>query len=148
MILHSPFSIPLIFVRGSKILSPAFSTNFFEFSSRSEFSIKYKIASLCSSKISGIEKGECKIIPAFNITSDYVILANLPDDLRNNNKNIFKNLIYNVFCEMKKFEIHSLNIDYSFLTEKYSSEFVNLINEVIDEKSLRISDFLVFMCKS
>lgn len=99
-------------------------------------------------KISGIEKGECKIIPAFNITSDYVILANLPDDLRNNNKNIFKNLIYNVFCEMKKFEIHSLNIDYSFLTEKYSSEFVNLINEVIDEKSLRISDFLVFMCKS
>lgn len=98
--------------------------------------------------ISGIEKGECKIIPAFNITSDYVILANLPDDLRNNNKNIFKNLIYNVFCEMKKFEIHSLNIDYSFLTEKYSSEFVNLINEVIDEKSLRISDFLVFMCKS
>lgn len=99
-------------------------------------------------KISGIEKGECKIIPAFNITSDYVILANLPDDLRNNNKNIFKNLIYNVFCEMKKFEIHSLNIDYSFLTEKYFSEFVNLINEVIDEKSLRISDFLVFMCKS
>lgn len=99
-------------------------------------------------KISGIEKGECKIIPAFNITSDYVILANLPDDLRNNNKNIFKNLIYNVFYEMKKFEIHSLNIDYSFLTEKYSSEFVNLINEVIDEKSLRISDFLVFMCKS
>lgn len=99
-------------------------------------------------KISGIEKGECKIIPAFNITSDYVILANLPDDLRNNNKNIFKNLIYNVFCEMKKFEIHSLNIDYSLLTEKYSSEFVNLINEVIDEKSLRISDFLVFMCKS
>ncbi|MDU5698830.1 MAG: hypothetical protein E6Z99_00085 [Finegoldia magna] len=99
-------------------------------------------------KISGIEKGECKIIPAFNITSDYVILANLPDDLRNNNKNIFKNLIYNVFSEMKKFEIHSLNIDYSFLTEKYSSEFVNLINEVIDEKSLRISDFLVFMCKS
>ena len=99
-------------------------------------------------KISGIEKGECKIIPAFNITSDYVILANLPDDLRNNNKNLFKNLIYNVFCEMKKFEIHSLNIDYSFLTEKYSSEFVNLINEVIDEKSLRISDFLVFMCKS
>lgn len=99
-------------------------------------------------KISGIEKGECKIIPAFNITSDYVILANLPDDLKNNNKNIFKNLIYNVFCEMKKFEIHSLNIDYSFLTEKYSSEFVNLINEVIDEKSLRISDFLVFMCKS
>lgn len=99
-------------------------------------------------KISGIEKGECKIIPAFNITSDYVILANLPDDLRNNNKNIFKNLIYNAFCEMKKFEIHSLNIDYSFLTEKYSSEFVNLINEVIDEKSLRISDFLVFMCKS
>lgn len=99
-------------------------------------------------KISGIEKGECKIIPAFNITSDYVILANLPDDLRNNNKNIFKNLIYNVFCEMKKFEIHSLNIDYSFLTEKYSNEFVNLINEVIDEKSLRISDFLVFMCKS
>lgn len=99
-------------------------------------------------KISGIEKGECKIIPAFNITSDYVILANLPDDLRNNNKNIFKNLIYKVFCEMKKFEIHSLNIDYSFLTEKYSSEFVNLINEVIDEKSLRISDFLVFMCKS
>ena len=99
-------------------------------------------------KISGIEKGECKIIPAFNITSDYVILANLPDDLRDNNKNIFKNLIYNVFCEMKKFEIHSLNIDYSFLTEKYSSEFVNLINEVIDEKSLRISDFLVFMCKS
>lgn len=99
-------------------------------------------------KISGIEKGECKIITAFNITSDYVILANLPDDLRNNNKNIFKNLIYNVFCEMKKFEIHSLNIDYSFLTEKYSSEFVNLINEVIDEKSLRISDFLVFMCKS
>lgn len=99
-------------------------------------------------KISGIEKGECKIIPAFNITSDYVILANLPDDLRNNNKNIFKNLIYNVFCEMKKFEVHSLNIDYSFLTEKYSSEFVNLINEVIDEKSLRISDFLVFMCKS
>lgn len=99
-------------------------------------------------KISGIEKGECKIIPAFNITSDYVILANLPEDLRNNNKNIFKNLIYNVFCEMKKFEIHSLNIDYSFLTEKYSSEFVNLINEVIDEKSLRISDFLVFMCKS
>lgn len=99
-------------------------------------------------KISGIEKGECKIIPAFNITSDYVILANLPDDLRNNNKNIFKNLIYNVFCEMKKFEIHSLIIDYSFLTEKYSSEFVNLINEVIDEKSLRISDFLVFMCKS
>lgn len=100
------------------------------------------------SKISGIEKGECKIIPAFDITSDYVILANLPDDLRNNNKNIFKNMIYNVFCEMKKFEIHSLNIDYSFLTEKYSSEFVNLINEVIDEKSLRISDFLVFMCKS
>ena len=99
-------------------------------------------------KISGIEKGECKIIPAFNITSDYVILANLPDDLKNNNKNIFKNLIYNVFCEMKKFEIHSLNIDYSFLTEKYSSEFVNLIHEVIDEKSLRISDFLVFMCKS
>lgn len=99
-------------------------------------------------KISGIEKGECKIIPAFNITSDYVILANLPDDLRDNNKNIFKNLIYNVFCEMKKFEIHSLNIDYSFLTEKYSSELVNLINEVIDEKSLRISDFLVFMCKS
>ena len=99
-------------------------------------------------KISGIEKGECKIIPAFNITSDYVILANLPDDLRDNNKNIFKNLIYNVFFEMKKFEIHSLNIDYSFLTEKYSSEFVNLINEVIDEKSLRISDFLVFMCKS
>lgn len=99
-------------------------------------------------KISGIEKGECKIIPAFNITSDYVILANLPDDLRNNNKNIFKNLIYNVFFEMKKFEIHSLNIDYSLLTEKYSSEFVNLINEVIDEKSLRISDFLVFMCKS
>ena len=99
-------------------------------------------------KISGIEKGECKIIPAFNITSDYVILANLPDDLKNNTKNIFKNLIYNVFCEMKKFEIHSLNIDYSFLTEKYSSEFVNLINEVIDEKSLRISDFLVFMCKS
>ena len=99
-------------------------------------------------KISGIEKGECKIIPAFNITSDYVILANLPDDLRNNNKNIFKNLIYNVFSEMKKFEIHSLNIDYSLLTEKYSSEFVNLINEVIDEKSLRISDFLVFMCKS
>lgn len=99
-------------------------------------------------KISGIEKGECKIIPAFNITSDYVILANLPDDLRNNNKNIFKNLIYNVFCEMKKFEIHSLNIDYSFLTEKYSNEFVNLINEIIDEKSLRISDFLVFMCKS
>lgn len=99
-------------------------------------------------KISGIEKGECKIIPAFNITSDYVILANLPDDLRNNNKNIFKNLIYNVFREMKKFEIHSLNIDYSLLTEKYSSEFVNLINEVIDEKSLRISDFLVFMCKS
>ncbi|MCA5587905.1 hypothetical protein [Finegoldia magna] len=99
-------------------------------------------------KISGIEKGECKIIPAFNITSDYVILANLPDDLKNNSKNIFKNLIYNVFCEMKKFEIHSLNIDYSFLTEKYSSEFVNLINEVIDEKSLRISDFLVFMCKS
>ena len=48
---------------------------------------------------------------------------------------------------MKKFEIHSLNIDYSFLTEKYSSEFVNLINEVIDKKSLRISDFLVFMCK-
>ncbi|MDU2110860.1 MAG: hypothetical protein E7E99_09680 [Peptoniphilus lacydonensis] len=100
------------------------------------------------SKISGIEKGESKIIPAFDITSDYVILANLPDDLRNNNKNIFKNMIYNVFCEMKKFEIHSLNIDYSFLTEKYSSEFVNLINEVIDEKSLRISDFLVFMCKS
>lgn len=99
-------------------------------------------------KISGIEKGECKIIPAFNITSDYVILANLPEDLRNNNKNIFKNLIYNVFSEMKKFEIHSVNIDYSFLTEKYSSEFVNLINEVIDEKSLRISDFLVFMCKS
>ena len=99
-------------------------------------------------KISGIEKGECKITPAFNITSDYVILANLPEDLRNNNKNIFKNLIHNVFCEMKKFEIHSLNIDYSFLTEKYSSEFVNLINEVIDEKSLRISDFLVFMCKS
>lgn len=99
-------------------------------------------------KISGIEKGECKIIPAFNITSDYVILANLPEDLKNNNKNIFKNLINNVFCEMKKFEIHSLNIDYSFLTEKYSSEFVNLINEVIDEKSLRISDFLVFMCKS
>ena len=99
-------------------------------------------------KISGIEKGECKIIPAFNITSDYVTLANLPDDLKNNNKNIFKNLIYNVFCEMKKFEIHSLNIDYSLLTEKYSSEFVNLINEVIDEKSLRISDFLVFMCKS
>lgn len=99
-------------------------------------------------KISGIEKGECKIIPAFNITSDYVILANLPDDLKNNNKNIFKNLIYNVFSEMKKYEIHSLNIDYSFLTEKYSSEFVNLINEVIDEKSLRISDFLVFMCKS
>ncbi|MDU1831802.1 MAG: hypothetical protein E6162_02400 [Finegoldia magna] len=98
-------------------------------------------------KISGIEKGECKIIPGFNITSDYVILANLPDDLKKNNKSIFKNLIYNVFCEMKKFEIHSLNIDYSFLTEKYSSEFVNLINEVIDEKSLRISDFLVFMCK-
>lgn len=98
-------------------------------------------------KISGIEKGECKIIPGFNITSDYVILANLPDDLKNNNKSIFKNMIYNVFSEMKKFEINSLNIDYSFLTEKYSSEFVNLINEVIDEKSLRISDFLVFMCK-
>ncbi len=78
----------------------------------------------------------------------YVILANLPENLKDYNKNIFKNLIYNVFCEMKKFEIHSLNIDYSFLTEKYSSEFVNLINEVIDEKSLRISDFLVFMCKS
>ena len=31
-------------------------------------------------KISGIEKGECKIIPGFNITSDYVILANLPDE--------------------------------------------------------------------
>ena len=99
-------------------------------------------------KISGIEKGECKIIPAFNLISDYVILANLPENLKDYNKNIFKNLIYNVFCEMKKFEIHSLNIDYSFLTEKYSSEFVNLINEVIDEKSLRISDFLVFMCKS
>ena len=83
-----------------------------------------------------------------SLLEENVILANLPDDLRNNNKNIFKNLIYNVFCEMKKFEIHSLNIDYSLLTEKYSSEFVNLINEVIDEKSLRISDFLVFMCKS
>ena len=91
-------------------------------------------------KISGIEKGECKIIPAFNLISDYVILANLPENLKDYNKNIFKNLIYNVFCEMKKFEIHSLNIDYSFLTEKYSSEFVNLINEVIDEKSLRVKN--------
>ena len=99
-------------------------------------------------KISGIEKGECIIIPAFNISSDYVILANLPENLENDNKNVFKNLISNVFIEMKKFEIQSLNIDYSFLIGKYSSEFVNLINEVIGEQSLRISDFLVYMCKS
>lgn len=60
-------------------------------------------------KISGIEKGECKIIPAFNLISDYVILANLPENLKDYNKNIFKNLIYNVFCEMK-------NLKYILLT--------------------------------
>ncbi len=99
-------------------------------------------------KIGGIETGECRIIPAFNLKSDYIILASLPNDLEGNNEIVFKNLIFNVFSNMNKFDIQSLNIDYNFLMDKYHNKFINLINEVIDDKSLRISDFLVYMCKN
>ncbi len=105
-------------------------------------------ASESLTKIQGCPTGGVRIIPGYDLRQLYILLTVLPEDIDSEiNKRLFDNSFNEIIKTAKQYDIMSLAINIDYLKEKYSQDYIESLNRVLNSEAHKFDDFIVYLCR-
>ncbi|MDO5649272.1 MAG: hypothetical protein Q4G11_01605 [Gallicola sp.] len=98
-------------------------------------------------KQAGCATGEVKIVPAFHLESNYVLLSVLPDKDHPLAEKLFEDMLFQIFNTLRAYNIHSAAFDLSYVQKLFDQGYVALLNEVVTRNRREYADILLYLCK-
>lgn len=97
-------------------------------------------------KQKGCATGEVKIVPAFNLDAEYVILSVLPETDHPLSEKMFEEMLLQIFNILVDYEIHSVSLDLKYIKKVFDQGYVAILNEIIKKKRRDNIDVLLYLC--
>lgn len=98
-------------------------------------------------KQSGCATGVVKIVPGFDLYSNYVLLSVLPTRDHPLAEKIFEDMLFQIFNILAEYNIHSAAIDLFYIQKVFDQEYVALLNDVVKKSRRENTDVLLYLCK-
>lgn len=95
----------------------------------------------------GCATGEVKIVPAFELKSNYIVLSVLPEDSNPLSEILFKDMLLQIFNICFEYNIHSLSLDLRYIKQVFSQRYVAILNNVLKEIKEQNGDILLYLCQ-
>lgn len=97
------------------------------------------------SKISSIPTGDLKIVPAFDLKADYIILSVIPKNIENDeDRHFLKGIFYKIMENFEKYEFNTLAVDIKRLNDSYGKKHCDIFKECLRNLDM---DIVIFLCK-
>lgn len=97
------------------------------------------------SKISSIPTSQVKVVPAFDLKANYILLTVIPKNIQSKeDKEFLKEIFDNIIETFEMHEFNTMAIDIKRLNNSYGSEYCDELKKYL--RSLD-KDFVVFLCK-
>lgn len=97
------------------------------------------------SKLSSLPTGEFKVVPAFNLKTDYILLSVIPKNLDNEKDEKFlKEIFENITSCFERYEFNTIAIDIKRLENSYGKRHSEIFKNYLRNLN---RDLVVFLCK-